>query len=161
MFKYQVASLPIEFTGMNFRDIYNYFPDLEVSDESLNKQNKLEGYIPVGDLLKEVKINQTQPIRLGDLINGLPEEIKEKPIYAPSYKIHGRLLIGSYKNVIFYLDPKGDDEVFITGVPKGLSDEEINKFEIPNTIYKYYWEDKYFGYLTQVVNKTKLQTSKL
>ena len=131
MFNYQVASLPIEFTGVNFRDIYNYFPNLELDNSvELNHQRKLASYIQARDIMRPCI---------------------DPSYFAPGYCIRGRYQQGNYHNQIFYIDPEGPNMLLITGRPVELDLEEALKFRIKDTIYKYYWEDSKFGYLTQIV----------
>ena len=132
MFHFQVASLPLEFTGVNFRDIYNYFPDFELDDSVENNyQRKLASYIQVRDIMTSC--------------------LTEGNYFAPSYYVRGRYQQGNYRNQIFYIDPEGPNVLVITGRPPELGLEEANKFRLKDTIYRYYWEDQKFGYLTQIV----------
>ena len=132
MFHYQVASLPIEFTGLSFRDINQIFPDLELDQTvDYNPQRKLADYL-----------------HIEDVCTPCPKGIS---YFNPSFYLRGRYIQGSYHNQIFQIDPEGPHMLMITGRPTEMDIDEATKFRLKDTIYRYYWEDGRFGYLTQVV----------
>lgn len=134
MFHYQVASLPIQFTGLNFRDIYHLFEDLEIDPVEFNHQRRLSDYHLIKDICK--------PCTPGKgVVN----------FFNPSFHLRGRYLRGNQYNHIFYIDPDGPHTLFITGRPINLVMEDASKFRLKDTIYRYYWEDNNYGYLTQIV----------
>lgn len=133
MFRQIVGSLPIgvEFTGLSIRDPYNYYPELELNDREYNPERALADYILVEDICMS----------------------KCSPYYQPDYIIRGNFIYGNRFNRIFRICPDGNHLLCFTGKPK----EDNNPiFRLDNTIYKHYWEDNDYGYLTQIIEATEL-----
>lgn len=132
MFNHYIGSLPVgrEFTGLSIRDPYNMFPELELVDKEHNPERALADYLTV----EEVCYKQCP-----------------KTVYAPGFVIRGEYVNGNQFNQIFRIDPFGQDLLCFTGKPEG---DNNTKFRLKNTIYRYYWEDKIVGYITQIIKAT-------
>lgn len=120
MFRFQVKNLPIEMTGVRFKDIYN---------------NVIESWIPVSDIMQEV--------------------INEDSTFLPDYGIAGYFHFDPIHGSLFQICEGGPHILYVTGRPKSneIPPEHRKYFQIEDAIYRYFWEDSKYGYLTQVIHK--------
>lgn len=74
--------------------------------------------------------------------------------YLPDYAIKGYFR-SDEDNIHpkFFIQDNGPHFLYITGIPRNLPDIEKAKFRLSNTEYISYWEDKYAGYLFQVISR--------
>lgn len=129
MYQPFVGSLPIgkEFTGLSIRDPYCMYPEIELVDKEYNPNRALAEHITVEDIsAKNV----------------------EPPYYYPSFVVKGNYINGNQFNQIFELDPFGKHLLCFTGKPLG---DDNQKFRLSDPIYRYFWQDNKFGYLTQII----------
>lgn len=74
--------------------------------------------------------------------------------YLPDYVIKGYFKVDeNMLHPVFIENTNGPHLLYITGIPRNLPDVERNRFRFPNPVWLSYWEDRYIGYLFQVVTR--------
>ena len=74
--------------------------------------------------------------------------------YIPDYAIKGYFKVDeNMLHPVFIENIDGPHLLYISGMPRNIPVEEKNKFRFPNPIWLSYWEDRYIGYLFQVVTR--------
>lgn len=89
---------------------------------------------------------------------GIDCSLRSMP-YLPDYVIQGYFTMDPDRlHPVYTVNHKGPDLLYVTGIPKSMSPSEKEKFLFFNRKWLSYWEDKYFGYIFQVVSRdTALQ----
>lgn len=88
-------------------------------------------------------------LRVDDVL--FPIDKSNNP-YLPDFGISGFFEHKNHHQINqFYIDPLGPYILYVTGVPK----EDHDKFRIitQEVVFRTYWEDKFIGYMTQIVKK--------
>lgn len=79
--------------------------------------------------------------------------------YLPDYVIKGYFTVDkNLQHRVFIENTNGPHLLYITGIPRNLSNAERNRFRFPERIWLSYWEDKPIGYLFQVVTREQALT---
>lgn len=79
--------------------------------------------------------------------------------YIPDYAIKGYFTIDEYlQHPVFIENTNGSHLLYITGIPRKIPEVERNCFRFPEYVWLSYWEDKYMGYLFQVVTREQALT---
>lgn len=74
--------------------------------------------------------------------------------YIPDYAIKGYFKVDKYMlHPVFIENTNGPHLLYISGMPRNIPIDERNKFRFPNPVWLSYWEDRYIGYLFQVVTR--------
>ena len=74
--------------------------------------------------------------------------------YIPDYAIKGYFKVDKNRLYpVFIENTNGPHLLYISGMPKNIPIDERNKFRFPNPVWLSYWEDRYIGYLFQVVTR--------
>lgn len=74
--------------------------------------------------------------------------------YIPDYAIKGYFKVDeNMLHPVFIENIDGPHLLYISGMPRNISVQEKNKFRFPDPVWLSYWEDKYIGYLFQVVTR--------
>lgn len=74
--------------------------------------------------------------------------------YIPDYAIKGYFKVDeNMLHPVFIENVDGPHLLYISGMPRNISIQEKNKFRFPDPVWLSYWEDKYIGYLFQVVTR--------
>lgn len=74
--------------------------------------------------------------------------------YIPDYAIKGYFKVDeNMLHPVFIENTNGSHLLYISGMPRNIPIDERNKFRFPNPVWLSYWEDRYIGYLFQVVTR--------
>lgn len=80
--------------------------------------------------------------------------------YLPDYVIQGYFKIDkNLRYPVFIRNQNGPHLLYVTGIPKDIIEPERNKFRFKDSIWLSYWEDKYIGYLFQVISRESALTN--
>lgn len=91
----------------------------------------------------------TSRTRVDDIMYPLIQD--DKSMYDPQYAVIGKFTcIHQNHKRVFYIDTQGPHILYVTEIPKGT---DTKPYRLNNLIWASYWEDKYRGYLFQVVDR--------
>lgn len=148
MFKTYVKNLYIEYLG--FKRIYIKNPDPENPLIHYHKTKDIGHYL-----------NTTL---VSEILMAFDLDFENPDYTEPDYGIVGNFR-PAYKNQgnlsSFEISPLGEHILLVTGIPKGLPQEQSKKFRKGKVIHSYYWEDNSYGYYTQVIPNPYIQNSNL
>lgn len=86
---------------------------------------------------------------------GIDCSLRSMP-YLPDYVIQGYFLMDPDRlHPVYTVNREGPDLLYVTGIPKSIPHSEKEKFLLPDLKWLSYWEDKYTGYLFQVISRDK------